>query len=902
MVNPFYLLMKKTIIIAFLLFFYNIQSQNLLQKYDSIKKLPDVYVIKLADNLIEKAFTEKQYKISAKIAHDLSVRFFRKKDYERAIFYANKEIDDLDLVEEKDDKIYNKGLYQLALFYRYNSEYDESIRIAEKVIKLNKDKQRIAQSYANIGVCLYNKGDYSKAINYLEKSIKIFEEIEDYRGIYSPYTSIVNVYVRLNDKRSLLKGLEILKKTEALQSKIKFSSRMRYSLNSGFGNIYNLLGEESFLKSKHYYELNIELNKNQDPFQLGKAYSNLSDLLNKYKIDSAGYYALKSIPLVESSSVNLTSSYINYVDYLINKEDYEKALEEVKNALKINFTQNKSIVNYTKSDLYTVTNKVRALICLRQRSQVLISQYFKNRDVKYLQEVMGISDVYNKLSLIIDETSSDDYTKLYWRKKASNVYLYGAYAAHLLGNTEQAFVYMEKSKAILLSDGVLKNTKFQNLPKHISDQETQLRKYIYELENKLAIQEDKQLQDSLFNAKLSYENYVDSLKIQFPKYFDRKLNVSQISLTEAQKDLQKDEVLISYIWNEFDDEKEVALGLVTTQTSSLTFEISEVDSLQSRLTQYKKLISQPFATQEDQQSYQRVAYQLYQQLIPEGARNSLVGKKLMIIPDGNLQNIPFEAFMTSQEENSYLIQKTDVSYSYSYSFLKHNEQVKRESNQSFIGYSPINFKELSSLQNSKAEVEEVTAQFDGIAKIQNTATKEDFLQNSSQSNIIHLATHADAGKNPWIAFADDKLELHELYTYKNNADLVTLSACNTSLGEIAKGEGVLSLARGFFYSGSKSVVSSLWEVNDQSTAQIMTSFYKNLKEGETKSEALNNAKRAYLNTHELSDQSPYYWSSFVLIGDAGQLESDPNYLLYVGIGLLILVVLFFFRKRSKNIG
>lgn len=288
----------------------------------------------------------------------------------------------------------------------------------------------------------------------------------------------------------------------------------------------------------------------------------------------------------------------------------------------------------------------------------------------------------------------------------------------------------------------------------------------------------------------------------------------------------------------------------------------------------------------------------------EEIRNLIKGTNLMIIPDGDLQNIPFESLITKTNSDEYLIVNGDINYSYSYSFLKHNEKVNRKTSESFIGYSPIQFSSLSlpNLNNTNKELVEIHSELEGVIKLRDTATKEDFLKNSSQTKIIHLATHADAGTNPWIAFADEKLELHELYTYKNNADLVTLSACNTSLGDIAKGEGVLSLARGFFYSGSKSVVSSLWEVNDQSTSDIMTHFYKNLKDGQTKSEAINNAKRDFVSNHSLSEQSPYYWSSFVLIGDAGTIDLPSNdYWYFIAIGLLFSVIIIF-RKKIKVFG
>jgi CHAT domain-containing protein len=129
-----------------------------------------------------------------------------------------------------------------------------------------------------------------------------------------------------------------------------------------------------------------------------------------------------------------------------------------------------------------------------------------------------------------------------------------------------------------------------------------------------------------------------------------------------------------------------------------------------------------------------------------------------------------------------------------------------------------------------------------------------------------------------------------------------LSACNTSLGKIAKGEGVMSLARGFFYAGTNTVISSLWNANDKSSAQIMESFYSNLDKGQTKSKALHNAKIKYINSTSLSDASPHYWATFVLIGDSETRLFPSNNLFYGVILLLSLVLiisalLFLIKKR-----
>ena len=149
------------------------------------------------------------------------------------------------------------------------------------------------------------------------------------------------------------------------------------------------------------------------------------------------------------------------------------------------------------------------------------------------------------------------------------------------------------------------------------------------------------------------------------------------------------------------------------------------------------------------------------------------------------------------------------------------------------------------------------------------------------------------------------MKLHELYTLKNQADLAVLSACKTAQGEIAVGEGIMSLARGFFYSGANSVIPSLWNVNDKSTSTIMTSFYKNLKNGKTKSEALREAKLDYITTHTLSEASPYYWSSFILIGDSGSLalKQDHSILLaFISIVILFLMLYLIYYKVKKWLG
>jgi CHAT domain-containing protein len=104
----------------------------------------------------------------------------------------------------------------------------------------------------------------------------------------------------------------------------------------------------------------------------------------------------------------------------------------------------------------------------------------------------------------------------------------------------------------------------------------------------------------------------------------------------------------------------------------------------------------------------------------------------------------------------------------------------------------------------------------------------------------------------------------DIYSLDLSADLVVLSACETGLGKISKGEGIIGLTRALIYAGSNNLVVSLWRVGDASTSLLMTDFYRSMLQGSSYAESLSNAKIGMINSKEYS--SPYYWAPFVLIG------------------------------------
>jgi len=148
-----------------------------------------------------------------------------------------------------------------------------------------------------------------------------------------------------------------------------------------------------------------------------------------------------------------------------------------------------------------------------------------------------------------------------------------------------------------------------------------------------------------------------------------------------------------------------------------------------------------------------------------------------------------------------------------------------------------------------------------------------------------------------------KLYFSELYGLNFPAKMAVLSACDTGNGNLKSGEGIMSLSRAFTYAGVQSSVYSLWQVPDKETSEIMISFYENLKKGQSKDEALANAKKIFIAKNPMKNH-PFYWAGFIVNGDVSPIIKPYNWIVIASLVLLIslsfLVVfrkkLFYFRK------
>jgi CHAT domain-containing protein len=357
--------------------------------------------------------------------------------------------------------------------------------------------------------------------------------------------------------------------------------------------------------------------------------------------------------------------------------------------------------------------------------------------------------------------------------------------------------------------------------------------------------------------------------------------------------------------------------VVTGADHAEVYDLGPTIALEPSIRSYLDFFQSSKAIENDPQEYLRLAHELYRQLLEPLDLPS--AEELLIYPDGALAYLPFESLVTKPAEHlsaaEFLLQDYIIRYAYSAAILKQQTDRSATGKATLAAFAPFAQVDAASsfaqLDYSNDEISRLRSSLKGDFWLNERATLSRFERMGSQYEIIHLSTHAfssaSAGQ-PRIAFVDSILYLDDLYHMDLLADLVVLSACQTSIGPLAPGEGVLSLGRGFTHAGARSLVSSLWKVNARATGTVLAAFYEQLQQGTPKYKALHLAKTNYLANPALAsyERSPYYWAGLVYYGGRENLiiEEKGNLFLYgllvVGLALLLIVGVSLWR-RSQSI-
>jgi CHAT domain-containing protein len=207
-------------------------------------------------------------------------------------------------------------------------------------------------------------------------------------------------------------------------------------------------------------------------------------------------------------------------------------------------------------------------------------------------------------------------------------------------------------------------------------------------------------------------------------------------------------------------------------------------------------------------------------------------RNVVIIPDGLLNFVPFEALLSSKTASTvfanmpFVVKNQTVAYNSSVQFFLTESTIVN--NNKLLGFFPVFEHSNQKLTYSIDEAQAIKKEMPSTIFLNAQSSKGNFIKHAPNFGILHVSTHASSGNfvTPAnISFFDDTMYLNELYSLDLNAHLVVLSACETGVGKLYKGEGAMSIARGFQYAGAENLLFTLWQINDLSTSQIMESFY-----------------------------------------------------------------------------
>ena len=418
---------------------------------------------------------------------------------------------------------------------------------------------------------------------------------------------------------------------------------------------------------------------------------------------------------------------------------------------------------------------------------------------------------------------------------------------------DEALRYVERSKARALVDMLAQ--------KDLSVSGKAKTEYRQQLSAYSAIQQSTEQSDFTITPQQR------ALKLKKSKNLTRELqqaapdlaslvSVDVPSIGELQTQLNKDEVLIEY----YGDADELYAFVLTS--NSIHAKKLDGTSLADTVKTFRQALLSPA-----DKSFQLTGKQLYRQLI-QPLKPYLKTQKLAIVPHGALHYLPFAALIPKTD--NYVLDDYQIRILPSASVMRFlNSRTKNKRYMLALGNPDLERDDLN-LPGAQTEVESIGATQPNIESFFRKGASETLIkQSSSQYQRLHIASHGvfypDNPMQSSLLLAKDEsndgnLTVSEIYDLDLNADLVTLSACETGLGKITNGDDVIGLNRGFLYAGANTIISSLWQVSDSATADLMTLFYQN--SGSDKREALHSAQLSVKQKYP----HPYYWAAFQLTG------------------------------------
>ncbi len=849
------------------------------------------------------------------------------------------------------DNIITSGYYyNYALYTTLTGKLKEANRYFENAEKIYRkiyspNHMIFAGINNNKGINSYFGYEFSKAELYYKKALDIYLSDTNTKGdrIARTYSNLCNVSHDRGDNVSSL---------EYCLSGLNYSqdNDLKLSLNKNAAISSAALGDID--KANNYFRVSLDLLKqeNINPKRAQELYSSYADFLKSIADNSQciHYYklALQSAHVLVGNDSDQYANILAKIGsfYLENKKDADSAIYYFSISIEI-FNKNK---NSLEGDNLNIIQEKKAEVGL---ASAYLLKYYQTDDGSYLS---NSDSVFTRALIKMEEISSNlsNANKLLLIELMNPVYILAVECSfelyrksHNIKHLERVSNLIERSKSSALLAEVNSEyaLKTSDIPIETFNYEHQLKDEINGLRQLLGNEKTKNQPDPkkihFFESKLlerinKHDSLIVDIENRFPKYYSIKYKNDVISLDDIEDNLLDDEVILEYLLTDS--------VLYIMAISDSKFDIKEIEIDSAFFNSLNYIISLKYVDLSKQNltkfnEFKYHSHQLWKTLI-EPHDELISNKRLIIIPDGLLGYLPFDLLIEYDFETDkinyrdlpYLLKNHPLSYSYS-ATLKYStyfDKSKKKAGNKILAFAPkydnryddANDEQfnLFDLPFAKSEVEQIISNHGGKSFVDEDATKGNFKKFGDSYSILHLAMHTIINDSlPYqskLVFYNDDIDTnsnfmftHEIYNMDINASMVTLSACNTGTGSFSKGEGIMSMARGFVYAGVPTIVMTLWEVQDAMGSKIMDNYYKYLVEGYTKDIALQKSKLDALKDANMANAHPFFWSAYIINGDTSELGfdeksklSDPIVVTFSVLLILSIIILVILVRRNKK--
>lgn len=427
------------------------------------------------------------------------------------------------------------------------------------------------------------------------------------------------------------------------------------------------------------------------------------------------------------------------------------------------------------------------------------------------------------------------------------------------GNAGQAFEYTERAKSRALVDLLASAGTSVQPPTQTAQLQTTVAKLQQAEQQSTIIADATTRTASVEQSRSLVATLKKELADEAPEYASL-ISVNNPSVAAIQQSLRPDETLLEY----FGEGDSWYLFVVNRQSVE-----GRRLSLDKHEAWIHKLRSQ-LASSGSGTAYQESARELYRQLL-EPVESRLTNR-LVLVPHGMLHYLPFNVLLNRQGKALLDLHVTRILPAAGVAAFLRPAQQPSPATALILGNPHLEDQRLS-LQHAQEEAQAIAKLLPGSTLLLGqAATRSALTSRAADHRLLHIAAHgvfkADAPLDSALLLAQNKnddglLRAGDLYRLQLNADLVTLSACETALSTVANGDDLLGFTRGFLYAGTRSIVSSLWQVDDRATRDLMLAFYRNLSTMD-KAQALTQAQQAI----KQQFPHPFYWAAFQLTGAA----------------------------------